>query len=345
MTPACSQLELHYTACSLHAPCTLYLPQATPVTISFELHCRSADRCELQFKPSEERSSSGLVVLTMAPSAQAWCVASATLRPGKCTKGGLEPGHRYAFRARGFAAGAWGAWGSVSEAETSLAELPQRCSAELRVPAMAVAARVAEATQAAERRQLAAERHAVGREGVEAAARQEEAATATQEATVVVAVGAALRDAAAQAEAAVARAVMAAKAKLAKAAEAEETVCDNQREGGDNQREVAEAKLDEEMASRLCEIENGLGTAQLSAVRRARQEAEATDATLHRLCVEAGIAQAVHAERLQQQAAAALATKEVAGEVRGGSQRGCTLLWQAAWLRSRGDRCRGRPQL
>ena len=70
-----------------------------------------------------------------------------------------------------------------------------------------------------------------------------------------------------------ARAVMAAKAKLAKAAEAEETVCDNQREGGDNQREVAEAKLDEEMASRLCEIENGLGTAQLSAVRRARQAA------------------------------------------------------------------------
>lgn len=50
------------------------------------------------------------------------------------------------------------------------------------------------------------------------------------------------------------------------------------------------------------------------------QEAEATDATLHRLCVEAGIAQAVHAERLQQQAAAALATKEVAGEVTGGGR-------------------------
>ena len=73
MTPACSQLELHYTACSLHAPCTLYLPQATPVTISFELHCRGADRYEP--RPREEggvgekervsRSCSAALTLTL----------------------------------------------------------------------------------------------------------------------------------------------------------------------------------------------------------------------------------------------------------------------------------------
>ena len=74
---------------------------------------RPVCRCELQLKPGHSSSSTS------------WTSASAALKLGKCTKGSLQPGTAYLFRARAYAHGEWGAWGAVAEAQTLLQELPQ----------------------------------------------------------------------------------------------------------------------------------------------------------------------------------------------------------------------------
>ena len=73
------------------------------------LHTR---RCELQLSRAERAPGS-------------WTCASATLKLGRCTKGSLEPGTAYLFRARAIGRDEVGPWGSCVEMQTSLPQIPQ----------------------------------------------------------------------------------------------------------------------------------------------------------------------------------------------------------------------------
>lgn len=73
------------------------------------LHTR---RCELQLSRAERAPGS-------------WTCASATLKLGRCTKGSLEPGTAYLFRARAIGRDEVGPWGSCVEMQTILPQIPQ----------------------------------------------------------------------------------------------------------------------------------------------------------------------------------------------------------------------------
>ena len=71
-----------------------------------------------------------------------WMTASSSLKLRRCTKGNLQPGSLYTFRARACTGDAmWGPYGAATEPlSTTLPSVPSECSEALRVPALVAVA-------------------------------------------------------------------------------------------------------------------------------------------------------------------------------------------------------------
>eukprot|EP00316_Scyphosphaera_apsteinii_P022822 CAMPEP_0119299652 /NCGR_PEP_ID=MMETSP1333-20130426/1697_1 /TAXON_ID=418940 /ORGANISM="Scyphosphaera apsteinii, Strain RCC1455" /LENGTH=1309 /DNA_ID=CAMNT_0007301147 /DNA_START=54 /DNA_END=3983 /DNA_ORIENTATION=- len=138
------------------APFRVHFVKATPTSITLDIHVSpqfeqqakaTVETFELQWREAKPNST--------------WMTASSALKLRRCTKGNLQPGSAYIFRARGHLDnGITCSFGAETEVmRTTLPEVPEGCSEALKVPAMVVAAESEKASTQALRESNQLARH------------------------------------------------------------------------------------------------------------------------------------------------------------------------------------------